>query len=56
MRSTTDVSKTTSRVSSERMDASTPPNTDAYTTDAAIEPDWSTQRTTSFFTERDARP
>ena len=55
-RSTTDVSKTTSRVSIDRMDASTAPNTEAYTTDAAIDPDWSMQSTTSFFTDCAARP
>ncbi|GAA4952925.1 hypothetical protein GCM10023238_19110 [Streptomyces heliomycini] len=50
------MSKTTNRVSIDRMEASTAPNTDAYTTDAAIDPDWSTQRTTSFLTDREARP
>ncbi len=56
VRSTTAVSKTTSRVLSERMEARTAPNTDAYTTDDAIDPDWSMQSTTSFFTARAARP
>ncbi len=56
VRSTTVVSNTTSRVSSDRIDASTAANTDAYTTDDAIDPDWSTQRTTSFFTDREACP
>ncbi len=56
VRSATAVSKTTSRVAIDRIDASTAPNTDAYTTDDAIDPDWSMQRITSFFTDRDARP
>ncbi len=56
VRSTTAVSKTTSRVEIVRIEASTAPNTDAYTTDAAMDPDWSIQRMTSFFVDWDARP
>ncbi|SLI02906.1 Uncharacterised protein [Mycobacteroides abscessus subsp. abscessus] len=47
VRSTTSVSKTTSEVRSDRSEASTAPNTEAYTTLAAIDPDWSTASTTS---------
>jgi hypothetical protein len=44
VRSATAVSKTTNRVDTAGSDASTAPNTLAYTTDAAIEPLWSTHR------------
>ena len=47
MRSTTAVSKTTMWVFTARSEASTAPNTPAYTTEAAIEPLWSTQSTIS---------
>ena len=47
VRSTTEVSKATTEVRSDRIDASTAPNTPAYTTEDAIEPLWSRQRMTS---------
>ena len=47
MRSTTAVSKATSDVRSDRIDASTAPKTDAYTTEDAIDPDWSMASTMS---------
>ncbi len=52
VRSTTAVSNTTSDVFSDRIDASTAPNTLAYTTEAAIDPLWSMQSTTSRWTAR----
>ena len=56
VRSTTAVSKTTSDVRSDRIEASTAANTPENTTDAAIEPDWSTQSTTSRCTAVVRRP
>ncbi len=56
VRSTTAVSNTTSDVFSARIEASTAPNTDAYTTLDAIDPDWSMARTTSRCTACDRRP
>ena len=56
VRSTTEVSKTTRLVRSARIDASTAANTLEYTTDAAIDPDWSTQSTTSRCTDCALRP
>ena len=50
------MSKTTSEVFSARIDASTAPNTDAYTTEAAIDPDWSMASTTSLATTCCRRP
>ena len=47
VRSTTEVSKTTTEVRSDRIEASTAPKTPAYTTEDAIEPLWSRQRMTS---------
>ena len=47
VRSTTAVSKATSDVRSDRIDASTAPKTDAYTTEDAIDPDWSMASTMS---------
>jgi hypothetical protein len=41
------VSKATSDVRSDRIDASTAPKTDAYTTEDAIDPDWSMAKTMS---------
>ncbi len=55
VRSTTAVSKTTSRVRSEDIEASTAPKTEECTTEAAIEPDWSMHRMTSFRTALAAR-
>ncbi len=56
MRSTTAVSNTTSEVRSVFIDASTAPNTLAYTTDDAIDPLLSMARTTSFCTPWLRRP
>ena len=56
VRSTTVVSKATSDVRSDRIEASTAPNTDAYTTEEAIEPDWSMARTMSLATTCCRRP
>ena len=47
VRSATAVSKATTEVRRDRIEASTAPNTPAYTTDAAIEPLWSRHRMTS---------
>src|SRR5437764_1185419 len=47
VRSTTAVSNTTTCVRTAGSDASTAPKMPAYTTDVAIDPLWSTQRTTS---------
>ena len=47
VRSTTSTSKATSEVRTEEIEASVAPNTAAYTTDSAIEPDWSTATITS---------
>ena len=41
------MSKATTDVRSERIDASTAPNTPAYTTEEAIEPLWSRHKMTS---------
>ena len=56
LRSTTAVSNTTSRMSSERTEASTAANTEAYTTEAAIDPLWSRQRMISRSTWGERRP
>jgi hypothetical protein len=55
-RSTTDVSNATTDVRSERSDASTAPNTDAYTTEDAIDPDWSMASTMSLVATCCRRP
>ena len=41
------MSNTTSDVFTARIEAITAPNTDAYTTEEAIDPDWSMASTTS---------
>lgn len=41
------MSKTTTEVCSARIEARTAPKIEAYTTDAAIDPDWSIASTTS---------
>ncbi len=56
VRSTTAVSNTTSEVRSARIEASTAPNTDAYTTEDAIDPDWSMASTMSRATACWRRP
>ena len=56
VRSATAVSNATSEVFSARIEASTAPNTDAYTTEEAIDPDWSMARTTSRATTCCRRP
>ena len=56
VRSTTAVSNATSEVRSARIEASTAPNTDAYTTEGAIDPDWSMASTTSRATAWRWRP
>ena len=50
------MSNATSDVRSARSDASTAPNTDAYTTEEAIDPDWSMASTTSRATPGCRRP
>ncbi len=55
-RSTTAVSKATTDVRTERSDARTAPKTDAYTTEGAIDPDWSTASTMSRATTCCRRP
>jgi hypothetical protein len=47
VRSTTEVSKATTDVRKDRIEASTAPNTPPYTTDEAIEPLWSRHTMTS---------
>src|ERR1700747_989945 len=47
VRSATEVSKATTEVRSDRIEANTAPNTPAYTTEDAIEPLWSRQTTVS---------
>ena len=56
MRSVTDVSNAMNDVRSAGSWASTPPNSDAYTTLSAIEPDWSTAMMTSRARLRWRRP
>ena len=58
VRSTTLVSKAMTRVATDGSEARTDPNTAEYTTDSAMEPDWSRHRTTSRLTRvcRRVRP
>ena len=56
VRSVTDVSNAMNEVRSAGIWARTPPNSDAYTTLSAIEPDWSTAMTTSRARLRWRRP
>ena len=50
------MSNATSDVRSDRIDASTAPKTDAYTTEDAIDPDWSMASTMSLATTCCRRP
>jgi hypothetical protein len=56
VRSTTAVSNTASEVFSARIEATTAPKADAYTTEDAMDPDWSIARTTSRATTWWRRP